>query len=103
MKWQMVFNKVSSEGDTKEKVEQKLSGLEVYFGRLKNTLHTGFVSLSRGERWGYKVKVDVKLPGHEVVAEGKSKTLLSAIDQAYMRAATEIKKYMDKLKEHRHN
>ena len=101
MKWQMMFDQVSTEGDTKEKIEKKFSGLETYVGSLRSKLQTGFVWLSRGDRFGYKVKVGLHLPGKEVVAEGKSETLLSAIDQAYMRAAREIKNYLDQIREKR--
>lgn len=101
MKWQMTFDKVESTGDTKEKVSKKLSGLETYLGRVKSKVESGFVTLSKGERWGYKVKTMFRLPGKEIVAEGKGRTLLSAIDETYDRAAREVKSYLERLKEKR--
>lgn len=101
MKWQMTFNRVSTSGDTKEKVIKKFAGLETYLGRMKTKLERGFVTLSRGERWGYRVKTMFRLPGREIVAEGKSKTLLSAIDEAYGKAASEVKKYLERLRDKR--
>jgi ribosome-associated translation inhibitor RaiA len=101
MKWQMMFDRVSKSGDTKEKVIQKFAGLETYLGKMKSKLEKGFVTLSKGERWGYKVKTMFRLPGKEIVAEGKSETLLSAIDQAYAKASREVQKYLDRLKDRR--
>lgn len=101
MKWQMMFDKVSKSGDTKEKVIKKFGGIETYLGKMKSRLERGFVTLSRGERWGYKVKTVFRLPGKEIVAEGKSKTLLSAIDRAYDKASREVRKYLERLKDRR--
>lgn len=99
MKWQMTFDKVATSGDIKEKVAMKLAGLETYLGRMKSRIEKGFVTLSRGERWGYKVKTMFRLPGKEIVAEGKSETLLSAIDQAYAKATRSAQKYLERLKD----
>jgi ribosome-associated translation inhibitor RaiA len=99
MKWQMMFDRVSKSGDTKEKVIRKFAGLETYLGRMKTKLEKGFVTLSKGERWGYKVKTIFRLPGKEIVAESKSETLLSAIDLAYGKAAREVQKYLERLKD----
>jgi ribosome-associated translation inhibitor RaiA len=101
MKWQMMFDRVSKSGDTKEKVIRKFAGLETYLGKMKSKLEKGFVTLSKGERWGYKVKTMFRLPGKEIVAEGKSETLLSAIDQAYGKSAREVQKYLERLKDRR--
>lgn len=101
MKWQMMFDRVSKSGDTKEKVIKKFAKLETYLGRMKSQIQTGFVTLSKGERWGYKVKTMFRLPGHEIVAEGKSKTLLSAIDLTYGKAAKEVRQYLERLKDRR--
>ena len=99
MKWQMMFDHVSNTGDTKEKVEKKFSGLETYLGRMKSRVESGFVTLSKGERWGYKVKTKFRLPGKEIVVEGKSNTLLSAIDEAYSKASRSLKNYLERIKE----
>lgn len=101
MKWQMLFNKVSKSGDMKEKVIKKFAGLDTYLGRMKSKIESGFVTLSKGERWGYKVKTIFRLPGQKVVVEGKSETLLSAIDDAYSKAAREIKQHIERLKDHK--
>ena len=101
MKWQMLFDKVSKSGDTKEKVIKKFAGLETYLGRMKSRVDSGFVTLSKGERWGYKVKTMFRLPGKEIVAEGKSETLLSAIDDVYNKASREIKSHLEKIKDKR--
>ncbi|MFH1244248.1 MAG: HPF/RaiA family ribosome-associated protein [bacterium] len=99
MKWQMMFDRVGTTGDIKEKFAKKFAGLETYLGRMKDKIGVGFVTLSRGERWGYKVKTTMRLPGREIVAEGKSETLLSAIDQAYDKATREVRKYLERLKD----
>lgn len=97
MKWQMMFDRVSKSGDTKEKVIKKFAGIETYLGRMKSRVESGFVKLSKGERWGYKVKTMFRIPGKEIVAEGKSKTLLSAIDLAYDKASSAVRKYLDRI------
>ncbi|MFH2085930.1 MAG: HPF/RaiA family ribosome-associated protein [bacterium] len=99
MKWQMMFDRVSTSGDIKEKVVKKFSGIETYLGKMKSKLENGFVTLSRGERWGYRVKAMFRVPGKEVVVEGKSETLLSAIDEAYSKASREVKSYLERIKE----
>jgi ribosome-associated translation inhibitor RaiA len=99
MKWQMMFDRVSKSGDTKEKIIKKFGGLETYLGRMKTKLERGMVTLSRGDRWGYRVKTMFRLPGKEIIAEGKSETLLSAIDQVYAKASREVKSYLERLKD----
>ena len=101
MRWQMLFERVSKSGDTKEKVIKKFACLETYLGRMKSRVESGFVTLSKGERWGYKVKTMFRIPGREIIAEGKSKTLLSAIDLAYDKASSEVKKYLERIKDKR--
>lgn len=101
MKWQMTFDRVSTVGDIKEKVVKKFSGLETFLGRMKSKVESGFVVLSKGERWGYKVKTIFRLPGHEVIAQGKGNTLLSAIDDTYAKASREVKRYLERIKEKR--
>ena len=101
MKWQMTFDKVSKVGDIKEKITTKFAGLETFLGRMKSKVNAGFVTLSKGERWGYKVKTMLHLPGKEMVAQGKGVTLLSAIDEAYDKSSREIKNYLGKVKDKR--
>lgn len=101
MKWQMLFERVSKSGDTKAKVIKKFAGLETYLGRMKSRVESGFVILSRGERWGYKVKTMFRVPGRAIIAEGKSETLLSAIDKAYDKASSEVKRYLERIKDKR--
>lgn len=101
MKWQMLFDKVSKSGDTKEKIVKKFAHLDTYLGRMKSKIESGFVTLSKGERWGYKVKTMFRLPGQKVVVEGKSETLLSAIDDAYSKAVREVKQHLERLKNKR--
>lgn len=101
MKWQMMFDRVEKSGDTKEKIEKKLSKLELFVGKMRSNLQIGFVNVSRGARWGYQVKTRLRLPGREIVAEGESGTLLSAIDQVYEKTAREIKKYLERKKDKR--
>ncbi|MFZ2199817.1 MAG: HPF/RaiA family ribosome-associated protein, partial [Microgenomates group bacterium] len=68
----------------------------------RSKLQTGFVKLSKGERWGYKVKTMLRLPGKEIVAEGQSETLLSAIDDVYAKASRGIKQYLERMKDKKH-
>jgi ribosome-associated translation inhibitor RaiA len=98
MKWQMMFDKVAKTGDTKEKIVSKFAGLETYLGRMKSRVESGFITLSRGERWGFKVKTIFRLPGKDIIAEGRSRTLLSAIDEAYAKTSRAVKNYLEKIK-----
>lgn len=97
----MFFDKVSTSGDTKEKITKKFSGIETYLGKMKTRVESGLVKLSRGERWGYRVKTTFRLPGREIVAEGMGRTLLSAIDETYGRASREVKQYLERLRDKR--
>lgn len=101
MRLQMWFDRVSSSGDLKEKVAGKIRGVEKYLRHVSEDLKIGFVKLAKGDRWGYKVKIGIKVPGQEVVAEAKDATLLSALDKAYARLAREVRKRFDRLKEKR--
>lgn len=98
MRLQLWFDKVSTGGDIKTKVKHKFSSLDKYLKHVSSDLREGMIKLSKGDRFGYKVKAIFRIPGREVVAEGKSETLLSAIDSAYAKASREIKKHVDKLK-----
>ena len=69
--------------------------------RSRDKIGVGFVTLSRGERWGYKVKTMMRLPGKEIVAEGKSETLLSAMDETYNKVSREIRQYLERIREKR--
>ena len=101
MRLQLWFDKVSSKGDLRDKVLKKFSQVEKYLANMSEDLKKGFVRLSKGDRWGYKVKMGVKIPGTEVVAEAKDETLLTAIDAASGKLAREVRKRLEKLKEKR--
>lgn len=75
------FDKVSTEGDIKSKIARKIAQLDKYLKHVSSDLRAGIVRLSRGERFGYKVKVDLKIPGKDVIAEGRDGNLLTAVDQ----------------------
>lgn len=95
------FDRVSSEGDIKQKIARKFASLDKYLKHVSSDLREGVVKLSRGERFGYRVRTIFRVPGREVVAEGQSKTLLSAVDVAYARAAREIRKYLERVRDTR--
>lgn len=98
MKFSFEFDDIAGKKELKEKITKKFSALEKYLGNVRQDLKSGVVRVLRGERWGYKVRVDVKIPGKEMVAEAKSSTLLNAIDEAYHKSARMTRKYFDKLK-----
>ena len=99
MKLSFEFDRVSGNGDIKEKIAGKFAALEKYLVHVREDFHKGLVRIIRGERFGYKVRVDVDLPGKKVVAEGRAETLLDAVDEAYQKTARIIRKYLEKLKE----
>lgn len=99
MRWQFVFEKVSAEGDLREKVLKKLLRMDKYLKNVREDLKKGVVRISKRSRWGYKVKMEVKLPGKDVAVEGKDKELLSAVDEAYHKASRIVRKYFEKLRE----
>lgn len=74
------FEKIMSSGDLKTKIAQKIAGLDKYLKHVSSDLRNGVVKLSKGERWGYRVKVDLKIPGKDVIAESQDTELLSAVD-----------------------
>lgn len=74
------FDGVSSEGDIKNKIAKKIAALDKYLKHVSSDLRQGVVNLSKGERWGYRVKVDLRIPGKDVIAQGNDKNLLSAVD-----------------------
>ena len=101
MRLQLWFDKVSQNGDLKDKVANKFAQVEKYLKNVSEDLKQGFIRLSKGDKWGYKVKMGVKIPGSEVVAEAKEETLLSAVDTASGKLAREVRKRLEKLKEKR--
>lgn len=94
-----IFDRVNGNGDLKDKIAHKFSSLEKYLVHVRQDFHKGLVRVAKGERWGYKVKVDVTLPGKKVVAEGRADKLLDAIDQAYHNTARITRTYFERLKE----
>lgn len=93
------FDRVSSEGDIKKKIGKKIAGLDKYLKHVSSDLRAAVVRLSKGERWGYKVKVDLKIPGRDVVAEGKDKEILTAVDQVINKLQQGLKKKIGKAKD----
>ncbi|MBP9702238.1 HPF/RaiA family ribosome-associated protein [Candidatus Woesebacteria bacterium] len=80
MRLSFLFDRVESVGDIKIKIARKIALLDKYLKHVSSDLRAGVVKLSRGERWGYKVKVDLKIPGKDVIAESQETDLLSAVD-----------------------
>ncbi len=93
------FNGVSNEGDIKQKIAKKIAGLDKYLKHVSSDLRQSIVALSKGERWGYKVKVDLKIPGRDVVAEGKDKQLLTAVDQVINKLQQGLKKRIGRARD----
>lgn len=101
MKIQFEFDGVAGKKDIQQKIVKKFALLEKYLSNVGQDLKSAAVRVFKGERWGYKVRVDVKIPGKEVIAEAKSTKLLDAIDEVQHKAARIIRKYFDKLKDKR--
>ena len=80
MRLSFLFDRVERVGDIKIKIARKIALLDKYLKHVSSDLRAGVVKLSRGERWGYKVKVDLKIPGKDVIAESQETELLSAVD-----------------------
>jgi len=80
MRVSFLFDRVESVGDIKIKIARKIAQLDKYLKHVSSDLREGVVKLSKGERWGYKVKVDLKIPGKDVIAESQDSELLSAVD-----------------------
>lgn len=99
MKFRFEFDNISGTEDVKEKISHKFSALEKYLVHVKEDFHSGLVRVMKGQRWGYRVKVDVALPGKTVIAEGKAESLMDAIDEAYHNTSRIIRKYFERLKE----
>lgn len=92
------FDKVSKDGDLQAKVSNKLSKLEKYLRHVSRDLREGFVALSKGDRWGYKVKVKINVPGKTAIAESKGKELLTTVDKVVDKLKNELSKRRDKAK-----
>jgi ribosomal subunit interface protein len=101
MKLQIELDKVSKEGDVREKIVKKLSTLDKYFSRLGSDISRGFVRITKGERFGYKVGFGLSLPGKRLFTEEKKDRLLDAVDEVKDEMATQLKKYLDRLKNKR--
>ena len=80
MRLSFLFDRVERVGDIKIKIARKIALLDKYLKHVSSDLRAGVVKLSRGERWGYKVKVDLKIPGKDMIAESQETELLSAVD-----------------------
>ncbi len=80
MRLSFLFDRVESVGDIKIKIARKIALLDKYLKHVSSDLRAGVIKLSKGERWGYKVKVDLKIPGKDVIAESQDTDLLSAVD-----------------------
>ena len=98
MRLRLIFDQVSATGDIKDKISKKFANLDKYMRHVSSDLRQGFVKLSKGDRWGYKVRVGVKTPVKEVVVEGEDEVLLTAVDKAEARISRAVRKTIDKLK-----
>lgn len=92
MRLQFWFDRVSAEGDIKQKIAKKIATLDKYLKHVSSDLREGMVRLSKGERFGYTVKVDLKIPGKDVIAAGQAPTLLSAVDQVVQKLRQGLRK-----------
>jgi len=99
MRLQLFFEKVSLTGDVKEKVKKKFANLDKYMRSVSADLRRGFVKLSKGDRWGYKVKIGVKTPIKEVVVEETDAQLLTAVDKAEQKISRVVRKTIEKMQE----
>lgn len=98
MRFRFEFDEINGKNDIKERVVKKFSALDKYLKNVREDFKNAAVRIVKGERYGYKVKIDMSLPGKEVVAEGKAKSLLDAIDVAYNKSARVVRSYFEKLK-----
>jgi len=101
MKLSFELGSLGGKEDLKDKITKKFNVVEKYLSKVKEDFHRGFVRVSKGERWGYKVKVDMRLPGKEVVVESKAAKLLDAVDQAQAKASRMVRKYFERMRDKR--
>lgn len=93
------FDRISSDGDIKDKITKKIAQLDKYIKHVSADLREGVVKLSKGERFGYKVKVDLKIPGKDVMAEGSDGDLLTAVDRVVDKLKQGLQRKMGRAKE----
>lgn len=98
MRLSFLFDRVEKVGDLKIKVSRKISQLDKYLKHVSSDLRAGVVKLSKGERFGYKVKVDLKIPGKDVIAESHDNELLSAVDRVVEKLKMGLIKKTEKAK-----
>lgn len=98
MRLNFLFDRVESVGDLKIKIARKIAQLDKYLKHVSSDLRAGVVKLSRGERFGYKVKVDLKIPGKDVIAESQDTDLLSAVDRVIDKLKTGLIKKNERTK-----
>lgn len=92
MRLSFLFDKVERAGDIRTKISRKIGQLDKYLRHVSADLRAGVVKLSKGERFGYKVKVDLKIPGKDVIAESKDVDLLNAVDRVIEKLKTGLAK-----------
>lgn len=97
MRLDFLFDRVENAGDIRTKISRKISQLDKYLKHVSSDLR-GVVKLSKGERWGYRVKVDLKIPGKDVVAESTDVSLLNAVDDTVNKLKVGLIKKKEKAK-----
>ena len=98
MRLQFMYDHVSHEGDIQTKIARKIARLDKYLKHVSSDLREGMVKLARGERFGYRVKVDLKVPGKIVVASDQDKNLLSAVDRVVAKLRQGVAKSLGKAR-----
>ncbi len=93
------FDRVGTDGDIKIKIAKKIAQLDKYIKHVSSDLREGVVKLSKGDRFGYKVKVDLKIPGKDVLAESSDNNLLTAVDLVVNKLKQGLQKKMGKVKD----
>jgi len=99
MRFEFEFEKVSPEGDLREKIIDKLASIAKYLGNVAEDFRVGFLRIKKRPRWGYRVSLRIRLPGNkEVFAEARAKELLDAVDQVKDQIERQLVKFFEKLK-----
>ena len=100
LKYTLYWDDIEESERNEDLVKEKLGSIDKYLVDVKTELKSLEVLMSTGARWGYKVKLNLKIPGRNFFAQAKDRGLVLALVESRDRVITQVKDYLEKLKDH---
>lgn len=79
-------------------VRKRLMSLGRLLSNFSKESQRARVGIYKRERWGYRVKFEMELPGKKIFAEGKGKDLIKTVVEVREKVKRQIKGHVERLR-----